>query len=152
MMTQEEGCVRGSMNQGWHKSHSEGLGLTPWVKSDAFWRWDQADLMGNWKALSCLPLRCMWVQVSGHSREKPAFLDTEFFTDFSLWSFKNTHKSFSGMKNSSKPTTQYGQSIPFYLSLFLLFSSNFISTLSRGVSVLFFKLLSRLSDVLSFYQ
>lgn len=63
--------------------------------------WDQA-------------LRCTLVQVSGHSREKPAFVDTEFFlTDFSLWSFKNTHQSFSTMKNSSQPTTQYGQSAHF---------------------------------------
>lgn len=92
------------------------------------------------------------VQVSGHSREKPAFVDTEFFTDFSLWSFKNTHKFFryEELLSTHRPVWPVS---PFYLSSFFCFLlSDFISTLSLGVSVLFFKLLSRLSDVLSFYQ
>lgn len=38
MMTQEEGYVRRSMNQEWLKSYPEGLGLTHWVKSDAFYQ------------------------------------------------------------------------------------------------------------------
>ena len=136
--------VRGSMNQGWLKSHPGGLGWpTGWRVmlfedgNEQTW-WDQA-------------LRCTLVQVSGHSREKPAFVDSEFFYWLFIVEFQKHTQKFFWYEELETHHPVWPVS-PFYLTFFFCFLSNFISTLSPGVSVLFFKLLSRLSDVLSFYQ
>lgn len=82
------------------------------------------------------------VQVSGRTRAKPGFVDTEFLLTFHYENLKTRTKVFwyKELPHTHHPVWR---AITFYLSYFFYFLLPHISTLFPGVSVLFFKLLSK---------